>query len=156
METVRHFCFIFFSSFQFRHFIECFFFFSYLQLNDFNWEINLFLKNLIVYQNNVNKANQVTKSLLNEILATITQFQRKADVCDAANDFTNFNKKDEIFFKIDESKFEIRHLITCRVCHVSICSCFNRFFFFDLFRLSKFGAGDTVCFFRNRIDDFEN
>ena len=81
------------------------------QLHDFNWEMNLFLKSLTSYQNNVNKANNTTMKLLDNILNKVNDFLAGADIEE--------NENERPFFQIDETYFEFRNLITCRICHVS-------------------------------------
>lgn len=82
-------------------------------MSDFNWEIDLFLRSLTCFRENVNKTDSNTIQLLSDTLESIGEFINGHD------GIVEKGEKSKMFI-IDDNKFEIGRFITCRICCVSI------------------------------------
>lgn len=82
------------------------------QIEDFNWNLRHFLDVMDRYQTNVNKANSTTLQLLENTLDKLGNLIENVDeIEDERNNGT-------IITSIDESKFDVKRSIFCRICKV--------------------------------------
>ncbi|XP_031634243.1 uncharacterized protein LOC116347682 [Contarinia nasturtii] len=80
------------------------------KIEDFNWNLKLFLDIIDSYKASVNKANPVTLELLGSTLDKIGDLLENVDEVESNND--------AIPCEFDEKLFEIKRTIFCRICKV--------------------------------------
>lgn len=83
-----------------------------MQVEDFNWNLRLFLDLLNSYQTKVQKANPTTLELLEKTVDSISDLIEHAEEDTAG-------LGDTILCSFDDTLFEIKRIITCRICKVS-------------------------------------
>ncbi|XP_055299892.1 uncharacterized protein LOC129567252 [Sitodiplosis mosellana] len=86
------------------------------QVEDFNWNLRLFLDVLGSYQTKVNKANPATLELLEKTLDSIS------DLIGNVEEVTSAGQGDAIVCSFDETNFEVKRTIFCRICKVDIAA----------------------------------
>lgn len=84
----------------------------YFQVEDFNWNLRLFLDVLSKYQTKVNKANPVTLELLEKTVDAISDLIGNVEE-------VSTGQGDAILCAFDEINFDIKRTIFCRICKVS-------------------------------------
>lgn len=89
-----------------------FFLYIFSQIEDFNWNLRLYLDVLSKYQEHVNKANPLTLQLLEKTLDTI------ASLLEGVNEVAA-TQSDAIACSLDETKFKLERNIFCCICRVS-------------------------------------
>lgn len=82
-----------------------------LQIEDFNWNLRIFVDVLNTHQLKVNVANTTTFDLLDKIVDKIQ------DLCVNMEEIET-GKNDAIMCKYDENKFELKRTMFCRICKV--------------------------------------
>lgn len=86
----------------------------FLQIEQFNLELAVFVKELHFYMKNVNKFNDETIKYLAEIISGVGKLQTASKHCEKSTPDGN-----RFVQELNEDIFEFRRHIVCRCCHVS-------------------------------------
>lgn len=85
---------------------------DYLQVENFNWNLQIFLDVIESYKRSANKANPTTFKLLEQTLDKISDLLETVDEVGS-------DENDVILCKLDENIFDTKQTIFCRICKVS-------------------------------------
>lgn len=101
------------------------------QIEDFNWNLRHFLDVMTNYEANVNKANPTTLQLLERTLDKLGNLIENVDEIEEGRNET-------IIFSIDESKFDVKRSIFCRICKVWHAFCIISLFEQNVYSIENF------------------
>lgn len=87
--------------------------FSIEQVEEFNWNLRHFLDVLANFEKSVNKANPTTIQLLGQTVDKLGNLLENVEEIEEGRNET-------IILSIDESRFDIKRSIYCRMCEVCV------------------------------------